>query len=140
MDFPHAQMQAALAATNFSPRAVPSLYPQRDQSQKNVHRKESFVPKPRKSLESKSDNGDDQGQRQAFRKSSIRNFGSLFVRNRSSVSSSSPLAQVMSSEPERDDTSEETERTSQQATLINSTETGNIVSVANRERIRERRK
>ncbi|KAI4943638.1 hypothetical protein J4E91_009275 [Alternaria rosae] len=140
MDFPHAQMQATLAATNFSPVSVPSLYPQLAKSQKNAHRKDSFVPKPPKVQENKSDNCDDQEQRQAFRKSSIKNFGSLFSRNRSSVVSSSPLTQVMSSESESRDTSAETERASQQTTLISSNipSPGDLMSVVDREKIRER--
>ena len=142
MDFPHAQMQATLAATNFSPKSVPSLYPQLAKSQKNLHRKDSFVPKPPKVQENTSDNdGDDQGQRQAFRKSSIKNFGSLFARNRSSIASTSPLTQVMSSESEGRDTSVETERASQQTTLVSSDipSPSNLMTVAEREKIRERR-
>ncbi|KAI4640385.1 hypothetical protein J4E93_008591 [Alternaria ventricosa] len=140
MDFPHAQMQATLAATNFSPKSVPSLYPQLAKSQKNLHRKDSFVPKPPKVQENTSDNGDDQGQRQAFRKSSIKNFGSLFARNRSSIASTSPLTQVMSSESEGRDTSVETERASQQTTLVSSDipSPSTIMTVAEREKIRER--
>ncbi|KAI4920950.1 hypothetical protein J4E85_009065 [Alternaria conjuncta] len=141
MDFPHAQMQATLAATNFSPKSVPSLYPQLAKSQKNLHRKDSFVPKPPKVQENTSDNGcDDQGQRQAYRKSSIKNFGSLFARNRSSIASTSPLTQVMSSESEGRDTSVETERASQQTTLVSSDipSPSNLMTVAEREKIRER--
>ncbi|KAI4689043.1 hypothetical protein J4E81_007760 [Alternaria sp. BMP 2799] len=140
MDFPHAQMQATLAATNFSPKSVPSLYPQLAKSQKNLHRKDSFVPKPPKVQENTSDDGDDQRQRQAHRKSSIKNFGSLFARNRSSIASTSPLTQVMSSESEGRDTSVETERASQQTTLVSSDipSPSNIMTVAEREKIRER--
>lgn len=141
MDLPHAQMQATLAATNFSPKSVPSLYPQLAKSQKNAHRKDSFVPKPPKVQVNKSDNGDDQEQRQAFRKGSIKNFGGLFSRNRSSIVSSSPLTQVMSSESASRDTSVETERASQKITLISSDipSPGDLMSVADREKIRERR-
>ncbi|KAI4923668.1 uncharacterized protein J4E92_007642 [Alternaria infectoria] len=140
MDFPHAQMQATLAATNFSPKSVPSLYPQLAKSQKNLHRKDSFVPKPPKVQENTGDNDDDQAQRQAFRKSSIKNFGSLFARNRSSIASTSPLTQVMSSESEGRDTSVETERASQQTTLVSSDipSPSTLMTVAEREKIRER--
>ncbi|KAI4622680.1 uncharacterized protein J4E87_006247 [Alternaria ethzedia] len=137
---PYHGMQATLAATNFSPKSVPSLYPQLAKSQKNLHRKDSFVPKPPKVQETTSDNGDDQRQRQAYRKSSIKNFGSLFARNRSSIASTSPLTQVMSSESEGRDTSVETERASQQTTLVSSDipSPSNIMTVTEREKIRER--
>lgn len=137
MDFPHAQMQAALAATNFSPAEVPSLYVQPDKSERNAHRKESFIQPLRK-----SDTGGDQDQCQASRKSSIRKFGSLFGRDRgirNSIASSGLLTTVGNSERADDDTSIETKRSVLPVTRTDSTETDSSMSSMNREEIREHR-
>ncbi|KAL1794887.1 hypothetical protein ACET3X_006703 [Alternaria dauci] len=118
-------MRATLAATNFSPAEVPSLYVRSQSSEKNSYRKENFVRAPRKSEESKSDTGGDQCQRKTFRKGSIRKLGSLFGRDggiRSSVASSSPLATVVNSESADDDESVEAECTVEPVTLASSTE------------------
>ncbi|CAG5171329.1 uncharacterized protein ALTATR162_LOCUS7309 [Alternaria atra] len=135
MDFPHAQMQAALAATNFSPAEVPSLYVQPDNSQRNAHRKESVIQPLRK-----SDTGGHRDQRQASRKSSIRKFGSLFGRDRgirNSIASSGLLTTVGNSERADDNTNIETKRSVQLVTRTDSTETDSSMSSMNREEIRE---
>lgn len=142
MDFPHAQMQATLAATNFSPAEVALLYAQPDKSQRNAHLKESFIQPSRISEEGKIDTGGDQDQRRASRKSSIRKFGSLFGRERSlrsSIANRSPLTAVVNSERADDDTSMETERSVQPATFTDSTETDSSMSSMKKDKIRERR-
>jgi hypothetical protein len=139
MDFPHASLQATLAATNFAPSQVPSLYAKPDKSHRRAHRKESFIPKPRKSEESKNDIGDRYGQHKASRKSSIKNLGSFFARTRGSISSNSPLANFMSSEPDGSDTNIEPEGGNLPVIPPNLTENGNPMSVEKRNQIRERR-
>jgi hypothetical protein len=139
MDFPHASLQATLAATNFAPSQVLSLYVKPDKSHRSAHRKESFIPKPRKSEESNCDIGNRQGKHKTSHKSSIKNFGSFFARTRSSISSNSPLANFMSSEPDGGDANAECERDDLPVIPPNLTENGNPMSVEKRNQIRERR-
>lgn len=142
MDFPHAAMRATLAATNFSPAEVPSLYVRPEKSRNNSYRKGNFVQVPRKSEESKSDAGNDQDHRRTFRKSSIRKFGSLFSRDgglRSSIASSSPLATVVNSECADDEESVETVCSVQPITTASSIETVSPIRPMKLEKIRERR-
>lgn len=142
MDFPHAAMRATLAATNFSPAEVPSLYVRPEKSRNNSYRKGNFVQVPRKSEESKSDAGNDQDHRRTFRKSSIRKFGSLFSRDgglRSRIASSSPLATVVNSECADDEESVETVCSVQPITTASSIETVSPIGPMKLEKIRERR-
>ncbi|KAG9188378.1 hypothetical protein G6011_02301 [Alternaria panax] len=134
-------MRATLAATNFSPAEVPSLYVQPEKSLRSAHRKESFVQPSRKSEDSKCNAGSDQDQRRAPRKSSIKKFGSLFGRNsglRRSIASSSPLTTVVDLECADDGKSVETERSVQPVTLISSTQAISPMGPTKGEEIRER--
>ncbi|CAN9326644.1 unnamed protein product [Alternaria sp. RS040] len=134
-------MRATLAATNFSPAEVPSLYVRPEKSRSNSYRKGNLVQVPRKSEESKSDAGSDQDQRKNFRKSSIRKFGSLFSRDgglRSSIASSSPLATVVNSECADDEESVETVCSVQPTTTASSIETISSIGPMKLEKIRER--
>ncbi|KAL6153141.1 hypothetical protein ACJQWK_03347 [Exserohilum turcicum] len=99
MDFPHAQLQAGLAATMFSPDVVPSLYGQSSSSNKGSIRYSTptSVRHKRGTREGAEDGSE---QRRAVRKRSTRTLGSFFKREkrpRSSIDSSN-LPTIPSSE------------------------------------------